>query len=67
MQTVKIVLDKKLRRYGRQNSERRLRLYHFAPPHKKIPVVVLTRESAVDYLSTITVAPVSAWASGLPS
>jgi mRNA-degrading endonuclease toxin of MazEF toxin-antitoxin module len=34
-----------------------VRLYQFAPPDKKRPVVVLTRDSAVPYLSTVTVAP----------
>jgi hypothetical protein len=34
-----------------------VRLYEFAPPEKKRPVLVLTRGSAVGYLSTVTVAP----------
>ena len=34
-----------------------IRFYQFAPPHKKRPVVVLTRSSAIAYLSTVTVAP----------
>jgi mRNA-degrading endonuclease toxin of MazEF toxin-antitoxin module len=34
-----------------------VRLYSFAPPDKKRPVVVLTRDSAIAYLSTVTVAP----------
>ena len=32
-------------------------LYEFAPPDKKRPVVKLTRDSAVPYLSTVTIAP----------
>jgi mRNA-degrading endonuclease toxin of MazEF toxin-antitoxin module len=36
-----------------------VRLYQFAPPDKKRPVLVLTRDSAIAYLSTVTVAPVT--------
>ncbi len=44
-----------------------IRLYRFAPPDKLRPVVVLTRESAVEYLSTVTVAPVTRTIRGVPS
>jgi mRNA interferase MazF len=44
-----------------------VRLYNFAPPDKKRPVVVLTRDSAVAYLSTVTVAPITATLRGVPS
>ena len=44
-----------------------VRLYRFAPPDKKRPVVVLTRNSAVAYLSTVTVAPVTSAMRGVPS
>jgi mRNA interferase MazF len=44
-----------------------VRLYQFAPPDKRRPVVVLTRDSAVDYLSTVTVAPISSTIRGVPS
>jgi mRNA interferase MazF len=44
-----------------------VRLYQFAPPDKKRPVVVLTRDSAVPYLSTVTVAPVTTIIRGVPS
>lgn len=44
-----------------------VRLYRFAPPDKRRPVVVLTRESAVAYLSTVTVAPVTSTIRGTPS
>lgn len=44
-----------------------VRLYAFAPPDKKRPVVVLTRESAIAYLSTVTVAPVTSTIRGVPS
>ena len=44
-----------------------VRLYQFAPPDKKRPVVVLTRNSAVPYLSTVTVAPITTTIRGVPS
>lgn len=44
-----------------------VRLYQFAPPDKKRPVVVLTRDSAVAYLSTVTVAPITTSIRGVPS
>ena len=42
------------------------RLYSFAPPDKR-PVVVLTRSSAIAYLSTVTVPPVTSTIRGVPS
>lgn len=44
-----------------------IRLYRFAPPDKQRPVVVLTRDSAVAYLATVTVAPVTSTVRGVPS
>jgi mRNA interferase MazF len=44
-----------------------VRLYAFAPPDKKRPVVVLTRDSAIAYLSTVTIAPITSTISGVPS
>ena len=44
-----------------------VRLYQFSAPDKKRPVVVLTRDSAVAYLSTITVAPITTAIRGVPS
>lgn len=44
-----------------------VRLYSFAPPDKKRPVVVLTRDSAIGYLATVTVAPVTSTIRGVPS
>src|SRR5258708_28981305 len=44
-----------------------IRLYQFAPPDKKRPVVVLTRGSAIAYLSTVTVAPITSTIRGVPS
>jgi mRNA interferase MazF len=44
-----------------------IRLYQFASPDKKRAVVVLTRDSAISYLSTVTVAPVTSTIRGVPS
>jgi mRNA interferase MazF len=44
-----------------------IRLYRFAPPDKKRPVVVLTRNSAIAYLSTVTVAPITSTVRDVPS
>lgn len=44
-----------------------VRLYNFAPPDKKRPVLVLTRDSAIGYLSTVTVAPITSTIRGVPS
>ena len=44
-----------------------VRLYRFAPPDKQRPVVVLTRDSAIRYLSTVTVAPITSTIRGVPS
>jgi mRNA interferase MazF len=44
-----------------------IRLYQFAPPDKKRPVIVLTRDSAIAYLSTVTVAPITSTIRGVPS
>ena len=44
-----------------------VRLYEFAPPDKKRPVVVLTRNSAIGYLSTVTIAPITSTIRGTPS
>ena len=44
-----------------------IRLYQFAPPDKKRPAVVLTRNSAIAYLLTVTVAPITSTIRGVPS
>jgi len=44
-----------------------IRLYRFAPPDKRRPVLVLTRDSAISYLSTVTVAPITSTIRGVPS
>ena len=44
-----------------------IRLYQFAPPDKKRPVVVLTRDSSIAYLATVTIAPITSTIRGVPS
>ena len=44
-----------------------VRLYRFPRPDKQRPVVVLTRNSAIGYLSAITVAPITSTIRGVPS
>lgn len=44
-----------------------VRLYNFSPPDKNRPVVVLTRDSAIAYLRTVTVAPITTTIRGVPS
>ena len=44
-----------------------VRLYKFSAPDKRRPVVVLTRDSAIRYLSTVTVAPITSTIRGVPS
>jgi mRNA interferase MazF len=44
-----------------------VRLYAFAPPDKQRPVVVLTRDGAIGYLSTLTIAPITSAIRGVPS
>jgi Growth inhibitor len=44
-----------------------VRLYRFGLPDKQRPVVVLTRESAIRYLSTVTVAPITSTIRGASS
>ena len=43
------------------------RLCVFAPPDKQRPVLILTRESAVGHLATVTVAPITSTIRGVPS
>lgn len=44
-----------------------IRLYRFSAPDKKRPVLVLTRDSSIGYLSTATVAPITSTVRGVPS
>ena len=44
-----------------------VRLYRFPPPDKQRPVLVLTRDSAIAYLTRVTVAPITSSIRGVPS
>lgn len=44
-----------------------VRWYEFAYPDKRRPVVILTRDSAIGYLSTVTVAPITTTIRRAPS
>lgn len=44
-----------------------VRLCRVSPPDKTRPVVVLTRDGAIDYLAAVTVAPVTSAIRGVPS
>jgi mRNA interferase MazF len=39
----------------------------FPPPDKQRPVLVLTRDSAIAHLSTVTIAPITSTVRGVPS
>lgn len=42
-------------------------MYAFPRPDKTRPVVVLTRDSTISYLSTVTIAPITPTIRGVPS
>lgn len=44
-----------------------IRLFRFPAPDKQRPVLVLTRASALGYLSRVTVAPITSAIRGVPS
>ncbi len=44
-----------------------VRLYRFPSPDKERPVLVLSRDSAIPYLSRVTVAPITSTIRGVPS
>jgi mRNA interferase MazF len=44
-----------------------VRWYKFLKPDKKRPVVILTRDSALDFLGEVTVAPVTSTVRDIPS
>jgi len=44
-----------------------VRLCRFPPPDKQRPVLVLTRSSAIEHLTTATVAPITSTIRGVPS
>jgi mRNA interferase MazF len=44
-----------------------IRWYKFLPPDKKRPVLILTRDSVLQYLGEVTVAPITTTVRNIPS
>ena len=44
-----------------------IRWYKFVPPDKKRPVLILTRDSVLEYLGEVTVAPITTIVRNIPS
>ena len=44
-----------------------IRWYKFMPPDKKRPVLILTRDSVLDYLAEVTIAPITTTVRDIPS
>lgn len=44
-----------------------VRWYSFEPPDKRRPVLILTRDSALSFLSGVTVAPISSTVRDIPT
>jgi mRNA interferase MazF len=44
-----------------------IRWYKFLPPDKKRPVLILTRDSVLEYLGEITIAPITTTVRNIPS
>jgi len=44
-----------------------VRWYRFQQPDKKRPVVILTRDSALDFLGEVTIAPITSTVRDIPS
>ena len=52
---------------GRSLNRGEIRWYKFRAPDKKRPVLVLSRESALEYLGEVTIAPVTSTIRNIPS
>lgn len=52
---------------GRTINRGDIHLFRFAPPDKQQPVLILTRDSAIGHLSTVTVAPITSTIRDVPS
>ena len=44
-----------------------IRWYKFMPPDKKRPVLILTRDSVLEYLGEVTIAPITTTIRNIPS
>lgn len=54
-------------RVGRLVRRGEIRWYQFKSPDKKRPVLILTRNSIIEYLSEVTVAPITSTIRDIPS
>ena len=52
---------------GRLIKRGEIRWYHFKSPDKKRPVLILTRNSIIEYLSEVTIAPITTTIRNIPS
>jgi len=44
-----------------------IRWYKFLPPDKKRPILILTRDSVLEYLGEVTIAPITTTVRDIPS
>ena len=44
-----------------------IRWYKFLPPDKKRPILILTRDSVLEYLGKVTIAPITTTVRNIPS
>ena len=44
-----------------------IRWYKFKPPDKKRPVLILTRDSIIDYLNEVSIAPITSTIRDIPT
>ena len=58
---------RKTSRSGASDATREVRWYTFARPDKRRPVVILTRDTVLEYLGEVTVAPVTSVIRDIPS
>ena len=52
---------------GGQMKRGEIRWYRFKAPDKKRPVLILTRDSILEYLSGVTIAPITSTIRDIPS
>jgi mRNA interferase MazF len=52
---------------GRAMKRGEVRWYRFLQPDKRRPVVILTRDSALEFLGEVTIAPITSIIRGIPS
>src|SRR5947207_10378154 len=52
---------------GRRMNQGDVYWYNFRPPDKRRPVLILTRNSAIRFLTGITIAPITSTIRGIPS